>query len=149
MNLPNTSSLLNTNSTSVSKQSSLGTLASQNKRHLGVKPVLLFNKTNLKVPRSASVTMHEIIPVPQKRDMVDYLEVGQMNLNRKYEFMYSKYKETRAINDLIYNEPMHCVSVFKDYLLLDDVNEFLKRPYTLGEQKQRLARLCEFYSAYS
>jgi len=63
--------------------------------------------------------------------------------------MHARYQETRAINDLIYNEPMHSVSVFKDYLILDDVNEFLKRPYTSGEQLPRLQRLCEFYGEFS
>jgi len=33
---------------------------------------------------------------------------------------------------------MHLVSAFKDYLILDDVNEFLKRPYSTSEQKSRL-----------
>ena len=40
---------------------------------------------------------------------------------------------------------MHSVSVFKDYLISDDVNEFLKRPYTTEEQKVRMIRLCDFY----
>ena len=47
----------------------------------------------------------------------------------------------KAVNDLVYNEPTHLVSVFKDFLILDDVNEFLKRPYTYAEQKSRLTRL--------
>ena len=51
----------------------------------------------------------------------------------------------KAVNDLVYNEPTHLVSVFKDFLILDDVNEFLKRPYTHTEQKQRLNRLIQFY----
>jgi len=37
----------------------------------------------------------------------------------------------KIVNDLIYNENTHVVSIFKDYLILDDINEFLKRPYTL------------------
>jgi hypothetical protein len=47
---------------------------------------------------------------------------------------------------LIYNEPTHAVSVFKDYLILDDINEFLKRGYTLAETKARIPKLAEFYS---
>jgi len=39
----------------------------------------------------------------------------------------------KTINDLVYNEPTHLVSVFKDYLIMDDINEFLKRPYTAEE----------------
>ncbi len=33
----------------------------------------------------------------------------------------------RCLNDIIYNEKAHVVSVFKDYLIYDDMSEFLKR----------------------
>ena len=49
------------------------------------------------------------------------------------------------MNDLVYNESTHLVSVFKDFLILDDINEFLKRPYTYIEQKSRLPKLFTFY----
>lgn len=55
----------------------------------------------------------------------------------------------KIVNDLIYNENTHVVSIFKDYLILDDINEFLKRPYTLQETKARLPKLCTFYDKYS
>ena len=64
---------------------------------------------------------------------IDLAKVSQNVLNRKYEGMHQVYQDTKVINDLIYNEPMHSVSVFKDYLILDDVNEFLKRPYAHHE----------------
>jgi hypothetical protein len=59
------------------------------------------------------------------------------------------YNQTKTINDLIYNENMHIVSVFKDYLIMDDINEFLKRPYANVEQKMKLNRLCHFYNQFS
>jgi hypothetical protein len=38
------------------------------------------------------------------------------------------------------------VSVFKDYLILDDINEFLKRSYAMpAETNVRLPKLCSFY----
>ena len=80
---------------------------------------------------------------------IDVAKVSQNALNKKYENMHGDYLNTKVINDLIYNEPMHSVSVFKDYLILDDVNEFLKRPYAHHEQKPRITRLCDFYSEYS
>ncbi len=43
----------------------------------------------------------------------------------------------------------HVVSVFKDYLIYDDANEFLKRYYASSEQKLRLTALYSFYSKYS
>ena len=50
---------------------------------------------------------------------------------------------------MIYNENTHVVSVFKDYLILDDINEFLKRSYTAKEAGTRLTKLIAFYDKYS
>lgn len=60
--------------------------------------------------------------------------------------MHEFYINQKTVNDLIYNEPTHAVSVFKDYLILDDINEFLKRGYTFVETKARIPKLAEFYS---
>ena len=49
------------------------------------------------------------------------------------------------IQDLIYNEPTKLVSKFKDYLIFDDINEFLKRTYIKHESKYRLPLLAQFY----
>jgi hypothetical protein len=59
------------------------------------------------------------------------------------------YYNVKIINDLIYNENTHVVSIFKDYLILDDINEFLKRSYNYQETKLRLPKLCSFYDKYS
>lgn len=54
------------------------------------------------------------------------------------------------VNDLIYNEPTHLVSLFKDYLILDDINEFMKRVYSHPDEVSvRLPKLCDFYERYS
>lgn len=55
--------------------------------------------------------------------------------------MHEFYINQKVVNDLIYNEQTHAVSVFKDYLILDDINEFLKRGYTVAETKARLPKL--------
>ena len=53
----------------------------------------------------------------------------QNQLSKKYS-TNRDYYNVKIVNDLIYNENTHVVSIFKDYLILDDINEFLKRPYT-------------------
>lgn len=68
--------------------------------------------------------------------------IGQQTLNEKFKNMHKDFEDVKGINDLVYNEPTHLVSVFKDYLILDDINEFLKRPYTSEEQKVRLPKFC-------
>lgn len=51
------------------------------------------------------------------------------NLGQKYGNCHVEFENIKVVNDLIYNETTHIVSVFKDYLILDDINEFLKRFY--------------------
>ena len=61
-----------------------------------------------------------------------YNQLGMMiqgNLSKKYS-TNRDYYNVKIVNDLIYNENTHIVSIFKDYLILDDINEFLKRSYT-------------------
>jgi hypothetical protein len=53
----------------------------------------------------------------------------QNDLSKKYS-TNRDYYNVKIVNDLIYNENTHIVSIFKDYLILDDINEFLKRSYT-------------------
>ena len=49
----------------------------------------------------------------------------------------------------MYNEKVRVVSLFKDYLIYDDLTEFLKRSYTYPEAIIRLSKIFEFYDAYS
>lgn len=59
------------------------------------------------------------------------------------------YYNVKIVNDIIYNESTHIVSAFKDYLIYDDVSEFLKRYYKVSETKSRLPKIFEFYEKYS
>ena len=70
------------------------------------------------------------------------------NLNKKY-LTSREYYNVKIINDIIYNENAHVVSVFKDYLIFDDVSEFLKRFYKKYETIQRLPKMYEFYEKNS
>ena len=57
-------------------------------------------------------------------------QLAASRLATKYRDMQREYNNVKIVNDLIYNEQTHVVSVFKDYLIHDDINEFLKRRYT-------------------
>lgn len=79
---------------------------------------------------------------------VQFKSVIKENLNKKY--MTSKdFYNVKIINDIIYNEPTHTVAVFKDYLIYDDLSEFMKRYYTFAEGLTRLPKICGFYEKYS
>lgn len=58
--------------------------------------------------------------------------VVKENLEKKYLTSW-EYYNSKIICDIIYNESTHTVSIFKDYLIYDDISEFLKRSYTQSE----------------
>ena len=66
--------------------------------------------------------------------------------------LYSKYKidntiyALNIIDNIIFNERTHLVSTFKDYLILDDEFEFIKRYYNHDESIKRLKTFLNFYS---
>ena len=53
---------------------------------------------------------------------------------------YPKTKLIEIIDDIVYNEEKHIVSIFKDYLIYDDIGEFLKRSYSSQEIIPRLQK---------
>jgi hypothetical protein len=77
-----------------------------------------------------------------------FVDVIADNLNKKYLTSRESYN-AKVVNDIIYNENTHIVAVFKDYLIFDDVSEFLKRLYGHRESQQRLPKVYDFYEKYS
>jgi len=70
------------------------------------------------------------------------------NLNKKYITSKDSYN-LKVVNDIIYNENSHIVTVFKEYLIFDDISEFLKRFYHSSETAQRLRKVNDYYAKYS
>lgn len=70
------------------------------------------------------------------------------NLDSKY-LTTREYYNSKIITDIVYNENSNIVSVFKDYLILDDISEFLKRMYAKYESVERLPKVIDFYEKYS
>ena len=67
---------------------------------------------------------------------------------KKYKSMPFNYN-IYITNNIIFNDRSHLVSKFKEYLVLDDRGEFLKRYYKKNESLERLPRFFEFYFLYS
>ena len=68
--------------------------------------------------------------------------------------LYSKYKvdntiyALNVIDNIVFNERSHLVSTFKDYLILDDEFEFLKRYYNFQDSQIRLKNFLNYYSKH-
>ncbi|MCQ2818727.1 MAG: hypothetical protein MJ252_15785 [archaeon] len=69
-------------------------------------------------------------------------------LRLKY-FNDQYYYGSIVVNDIIYNERRHLVAKFKDFLIVDDLSEFLKRYYKLNESLVRLPKYFDYYETYS
>ena len=79
-----------------------------------------------------------------------------INLKKRARFKllkrYNKpiyYYNIKIINDILYNEKTHYVEQFKEFLIYEDYNEFLKRFYKNEELKNRLVKILYFYEKYS
>ena len=59
------------------------------------------------------------------------------------------YHDVKIINDILYNEKTHYVEAFKEYLIHEDYNEFLKRFYSSYEISKKLPKILIFYEKYS
>ena len=59
------------------------------------------------------------------------------------------YHDVKIINDILYNEKTHYVEQFKEYLIYEDYNEFLKRFYRTFEINIKLPKILIFYEKYS
>lgn len=68
-------------------------------------------------------------------------------LQKKYNVNVKKYNDF-VTSDLIYNKNCHLVSVMKDFMILDYVDEFLKRTYKIYESKERVPKIANYYKNY-
>ena len=65
------------------------------------------------------------------------------------KYSYKKFNYTKiALNLLIFNKSSHLVSNFKDYMIWDFIDEFLKRYYTKNESLIRIPKFAAFYLNY-
>ena len=75
-------------------------------------------------------------------------ERARYKLIKRYNKPLS-YHDVKIINDILYNEKTHYVEQFKEYLIYEDYNEFLKRYYKTPELNIKLPKILIFYEKYS
>ena len=67
----------------------------------------------------------------------------RQNFIKKYITMPLNYN-VYITNNIIFNDKSHLVSEFKEYLVIDDKGEFLKRYYNVEESLIRIPKFCKF-----
>jgi hypothetical protein len=77
-----------------------------------------------------------------------FKKTANEKLSEKYHTDESSVNK-KVVNDIIYNEKAHVVAQFKDHLIFDDTNEFLRRYYRVNECVKKLPNIFEFYESYS
>ena len=75
-------------------------------------------------------------------------QICYTKLFKKYSSGNFSYHKILA-NNLVFNDSCRIVARFKDYLILDDNTEFLRRFYNNDESHPRLNRILNFYETYS
>mgnify|MGYP006873052684 CR=1 FL=1 len=75
-----------------------------------------------------------------------YYEIIRKNI-QKYNST-PNYKNTLIISNLINCRSSHFLAIFKDYLITDYVEEFLRRIYSLNESIERIPKLFNYYKNY-
>jgi hypothetical protein len=81
--------------------------------------------------------------IPSKK----YLNAIQKGLYYRYSNKEGDY-DRMILDSLLYNKNTHVVSVFKDHMILDYVDEFLKRIYKIEEANERIPKIANYYKNY-
>jgi hypothetical protein len=80
---------------------------------------------------------------------------NKININQIIKRNLSKHNSDldkyfiKMTNDIIYDEKKHIVCLFKDYLLWDEISDFLKRFYYNFESITRIPKISGYYEKYS
>jgi len=100
------------------------------------KPKLTFNKETF-LKKHPKYTIKEI-------------EKKAKNLFLKTYFPENEYDNymNYIMEVLVFNKNCHLVTIFKDYMILDYIDEFLKRYYINNESKDRIPKFANFYKNY-
>ena len=78
----------------------------------------------------------------------DFEKIAYKTFSKKYKFEPTQF-HIIVTDNIIFNEKCHLVSLFKDYLIIDDINEFLKRYYTKAESVIRIKKYIDYYETYN
>ena len=97
-----------------------------------------------------SIEKQEPITKKKQKTFKELKKVALNQIHKRYgpkaKLKYS-YKGL-IMENLIFNKNTHLVSVFKDYMIWDYIEEFLKRFYKNEESNERVPKFASFYKNY-
>jgi len=76
-------------------------------------------------------------------------DVIKEQLYKKYEATTQNTYNVNVVNDIILNANTRIVAIFKEYLIYDDLTEFMKASYLKKEANAKLKQLVDFYDKSS
>ena len=79
--------------------------------------------------------------------LLNTIKKTREKINKKYNCTISQFNSI-ILKKLLYNINCHIVSVFKDYMIYDYIDEYLRRFYLLNESSQRLPKFSQYYKNY-
>lgn len=110
------------------------------------------NQSNAKCTKTNKIIKHTLNAnnnnSKAKNKSLNAVEKYMHRYLRKYNCDTRMYN-TKIINDIIYDEKKHIVSLFRNFLLWDETSDFLKRFYYRIESIDRLPRITAYYEQYT
>ena len=132
-----------------SKISSLNSRNQSNTKYIKINKIIkqINSKEKIKKQQKQIININNI-NIKDDNKIILKAERKMINNLRKYNISIESYNK-KIITDIIYDEKKHIVSEFKNYLLWDEMSDFLKRFYYIHESKNRLPKINNYYEKYT
>ena len=130
------------------KLTSLNSRNQSNTKYTKTTKIIKSNNSKEKIKKTKkTIINNKNSKISQKKILLNAEKKMISNL-KKYNMTIESYNK-KVITDIIYDERKHIVSVFKDYLLWDEMSDFLKRFYYKHESRNRLPKINHYYEKYT
>ena len=99
-----------------------------------------YNQSNNKSAKKRKLSKFE-------KDIIKVNYLSNLKMRKNYNCTKKSYEKI-IVNYLLNNASCHIVSIFKEKMLLDYIDEFLRRQYSLKESTERIPKFAIYYKNY-
>ena len=116
-------------------------------------PISLKNKKSIHFQKETSRKFQQIYQKSNLKESNNIIK-KKISMNQIINYQLQKHnsnplkKNIMIINDIIETKTNHFLAIFKDYLITDYIDEFLKRPFTKIESEELLPKFYIYYQNY-